>query len=278
MGLELVGVRRLVESYPGPKWIEWHLQGGGRPPDVLVDEKKPARRRFGREQREIVLAKHALSQEAQQVPELPRGDHAIGDRHRRLDQARAGRKDLVQEVALHLAHQGGERGHVGMDPCRAIDDAAPLDHPWQLRVDGAAQGGHDLRHRRRVDRGGTSQLDRVEGPRRIPKAPRGQALRRLPVDEAATGRLLGAAPKNGHGSADDCSGEEPGLKKRVARPTGPAGATRCGCPVAAPIGRGLAAHASPASRFTASMSGNSSPNILSATALNAATSPVVSWR
>jgi len=99
-------------------------------------------------------------------PELP-GVTCDCDRHRRLDQARAGRKDLVQEVALHLAHSGRRtwprwHGPMSRDPTTAVRSTTP----GSSASNGAAQGGHDLRHRRRVVGGGTFATRPGRGPRR----------------------------------------------------------------------------------------------------------------
>jgi len=73
---------------------------------------------------------------------------------RGLDEAGAGREDLIEQVSLHLGHQPSERRHVCMYPFLARYNPAPLDDAGQLGVQGSAQGGHDFCHRGGVDRGG----------------------------------------------------------------------------------------------------------------------------
>ena len=81
------------------------------------------------QQREVVLAQDARAHEPEQEPELAGRHPAVGERHRRLGQAAAGRDDLVEQVRLELADQRRERARVGAHPAGPIDDARPLTTP-----------------------------------------------------------------------------------------------------------------------------------------------------
>ena len=96
MGLELEGMRRLVQSDPGPERPKRHVQGAGGLADILLDEQEPARRRFGGQEGQVVLAQDALAEEAEQVADLASGEVPVRDRQHGFRQATADRHDLVQ--------------------------------------------------------------------------------------------------------------------------------------------------------------------------------------
>src|SRR3974390_1322650 len=78
--LELERVGRLVKRDPGAERLDRHVHRGRRRPNVLLDEEQPAGRGFGRDQREVVLAEHALAHEPEQDAELGGREPAVGHR------------------------------------------------------------------------------------------------------------------------------------------------------------------------------------------------------
>src|SRR6185295_4264357 len=101
-------------------------------------------------------------------------------------------------------------------------------------------------------------------PRRALEPVDRERLGGRPVHETTSCRLLGPPAEHGRGRADGGANEEAALPQRVAEPDPPRRPAR-------------AAHARTSSS-TASTSANASPNSRLATARNASTSPVVSWR
>ena len=188
--LELEGVGRLVQGDPGPE----RRRAGtpsvrGRGPDVLLDEQEPAGRRLGGQQREVVLAEHALAHEPEQEAELAGRDPAVGEGHRRLGQAAADGHDLVEQVRLELADERRERRRVGPDPARPIDDAGALDDARQLGARApSTRTGHDARHRLGVGRLGRPAARPGSGrPGALASRADGDPLDRRPVDESLAG-------------------------------------------------------------------------------------------
>ncbi len=221
MRLELEGVGRLVEGDPGPERADRHAQRAGRGPDVLLDEEQLAGCRLGRQQGEVVLAQHAGPHETEQEPELAGRHPAVGERHRRLGQATAGRDDLVEQVGLELAHQRGERTGVGADPARPVDDAGALDDARQRAPEGGRQGRHDAGHGRRVGGFGGAQLCGVERARRSVQARDGDPLDLGPIDQPAPRGLLGTSAGDRGGRPQRGPDQEAGLPDAVVTPLGP---------------------------------------------------------
>jgi len=156
--LELEGVGRLVQCDPRAERGQRDAECLGRQADVLLDEQEAPRCRFRGQQREVVLAEHALAHEPEQDAELAGRDPSIGERHRGDREAAADRHDLIEQVVLELADERGERGGVGTDPAGPIDHAGTLDDARQLRTERGRQRGHDPVHRRGVLRFRGAQL------------------------------------------------------------------------------------------------------------------------
>src|SRR5258706_8343733 len=108
MRLELEGVGGLMKGDPRPEGTQWDVERRGGLADVLLDEQEPARRRLGREQRQIVLAENLRAHESQQEAELARRDPAVGEGHRRLREAATARHHLVEQLLLQGADERRE--------------------------------------------------------------------------------------------------------------------------------------------------------------------------
>ena len=193
MGLEFERVRRLVERDPRPERDQRHVERARRHAHVLLDEQQPTRGDLRGQHGEVVLAEHALAHEPEQDAELARGHPAVGERHRRLGEAAAGRHDLVEELALQAADERGERRRVGADPAGAIDDLRPFDDAGQLRLERRAERGHDPLHGLPVVRLRRPELLDREAAGGAPQAPDRGPLDTGPVHQAA-GRGRPAPP------------------------------------------------------------------------------------
>ena len=272
MRFELEGVGRLVERDPRPERPERHVQGARRGPDVLLDEQESAGGRFGRQQREVVLAKDASPHEPEQEAQLTGRHPAVGEGHRRLGQSPAGRDDLVEQVGLQLADERAERTRVGADPARPIDDAGPFDDTWQRAAERRRQGGHDARHGLGVGRLRGRQLARRQGPSSRAEASDRDPLDLRPVDEATGARRpFGTAARDRGGGAQRRTKQEPDLPDAVIAPR------RAAAGVLA-AGAGTVGHRAGTARSIRSTSGKADPNSRLASAWNVSGSPVVSWR
>ena len=232
MSLELEGVRGLVESDPGPERVERHVQRGGRGPDVLVDEDQPAGLGFRRQQRQVVLAEDALPEEAQQVAELARRHHAVGDGHRRLDQPDPRRQHLLEQAPSRPCPSAAAKvatlswTHVS----RSID-AAPFDDAGQPASEGSARAparSPPWRRRRPGPRAAARTDSSVPGA--LPDPSDGHPLRRVPIDQAAPRRPLDAPAQDGDGGAQTPPrrGSRPGGRRRAASSRTPAAPRRGG--------------------------------------------------
>ena len=182
-----------------------------------------------------------------------------------------GGHDLVEQVAPRAAPMSDANvADVGPDPAGPIDDGRALDDARQLGPERRRQARHDPGHRlaRRRPRRPAAR-PAVSVPGRARAAGRSRSARR-PASRRGPARAdaLRAPAEDGRRGAERRADEEAGLPDPVVapRPARP-------LPAAA---RGHAATATPSS--TGSTSGNAAPNEPTASARNAPTSPVVSWR
>ena len=260
--------------------------------DVLLDEQQSTVLGLGREHRDVVLAEDARAHEPEQVAELLAGDPAVREGHRGACQAAALGDDLVEQLVLHARDQRPEGPDVGADPAGPVDDGRPLDDARQRRPERLARGvgrpGPSPRGRRRRRRAAPA----AEAPGRLLGAPDRDALDGAPVDEAAPCRTLRPAPEHGRRGTDRGAEQEACLPAPVRAPAtsgpGPAGAASIAAGLAGLAGLAVPrlrlaagfrriAHAAAFASSTPATSGNASPNIRSAIARKASTSPVVSW-
>ena len=77
MGLELEGVRRLVERDERAELVARQAHRGGRAHDVRLDEVEPAAGRAGGQQADVVLAEHLAPEEGEHEAELLVADRAV---------------------------------------------------------------------------------------------------------------------------------------------------------------------------------------------------------
>ena len=139
MGLELEGVRRLVERDERAETVERDAQASGGGGDVGFDEIEPApRNRRSSQQAGVVLPKHLARQEPNQESELLVPDRAVDDARQRLSRGLRASGRLVEEH-LHPREERAERGQVEVDPFQAVDDRRGLERlrqrPTHLRLD-----------------------------------------------------------------------------------------------------------------------------------------------
>ena len=257
MRLELEGMGRLVQRDPGPERTDGHAAGWPRWRGCSPRRTGAVRRLLGREQREVVLAQDARAHEPEQVAELARGHPAVGERHRRLGQAAAGRDDLVEQVRLELPDERREGRRVGAHPAGPVDDAGALDDARQLRAERLVESAGTIRgHRLGVGGFGGAQLGRGQRAR-APCASRAMAIRSTAGQStrpAARGPLRVAAD-DGRRGAERRPDEEAGLPDAV---VAPGRAARC-----RPV-----AHRAATARSIDATSGNASPNMRTAIARN----------
>ena len=203
MRLELEGVGRLVEGDPGPERVERHA------------ERRAVRRMFsstkssrpgvglGRQQREVVLAEHALPRNPSRNPSWRVVSQRLASAIAALVSPPAG-GTTWSRVVLELADQGRERRRVGADPAGPVDDTpsarprrelaperaptararcAPSPRRRRARPRAARLGGQRARRRSQRDR---SRSARRPPSRRAPRAPALQlaARRRSPPRRA----------------------------------------------------------------------------------------------
>ena len=179
---------------------------------------------LGREQREVVLAEHARAHEPEQEAELAGRDPAIGERHRRLGEAAAGRHDLVEQVRLELADERREgrrcwRGpsRPGRRPPDALDDARAASVPSASRQAPARSAAIAAR----VGRfGGRAARPRSACPGAAAQPADGDPLDRRPVDEArARADRSACRPATVAAAPERRPDQEPGLPDAGRRAT-----------------------------------------------------------
>ena len=178
--------------------------------------------RLGGEQGEVVLAEDLRAHEAEQEAELAGRHPAVGEGHRRLGEAAAGRHDLVEQLRLELADQLGEGRDVRVDPAGPVDDGRPLDDARQLGPERRpTAAGRSAPSRRRT----TARSPAARRASGVPGAARSRPIATRsaprPVDEALARHLLGPPAEDGRRRAERRADEEPRLPDAVVAPGRP---------------------------------------------------------
>jgi hypothetical protein len=205
--------------------------------------------------------------------ELTRRNHPVRDRHGRLDRPAPGGRICSRSSPSILPINVAKVATLAWTHVDAVDDAAALDYSWQLRIGARGSGPARSRpspRRRQGRRAASSNGSSVPGALRTRSAATRSAAfqsmspRRGRALHARRPRTVAAAPaRHRPGSRPAESVAAPGRPGRFE-------ASRDRRPALRP---GVSAHATPASRSTTSISGNSSPNIRSATARKAPRRP-----
>ncbi len=214
IGLELEGVRGLVQGDEGAELVERQPHVGRRGADVRLHEVQPAARRGrGGQQADVVLAEHLARQERHQEAELLVADRPVDDAGQRS--SRRVRRGLAGHDLLDPIEELLEGDQVQVDPLTAIDHRRRLERGRQLRADLLRH--HRLDPQQRVAVEVLGRFADVGAQRRAVGAQpaAGEAAHRLPVDESRAGAPHDLALRDG-----GPHGEQPADHDSHAQPAG----------------------------------------------------------
>ncbi len=161
VGLELEGVRGLVQRHPQAEVIDRHAARARAVARMFSStySSRPGSL-LGREQRDVILTQHATAEVAQQEAHLAGGDEAIGGRGDAV--ASAALRRPWCEVWLEVGDQRLEGAHVGTGPVGPTDDGVTVHDPGQLCTKALLEERHDPVHVAGVGRLAGLELARGE--------------------------------------------------------------------------------------------------------------------